>query len=268
MKILKMGLGLFGLLIGTITVIAVVRAMSLKPSPMTTIAPLVLREVGQDLVAARLSTAVQYKTVTTQDPAETDWAKFIEFQTWLTETYPDFYGVLDTQMVETYTPVHQWVGTDPALPPLIMLAHQDVVPALESDVGWDYPPFAGVRDGGYIYGRGTLDDKGSLMGLHEAGNYLAAQGWQPERTIYFIFGHDEEVSGSGALAAAKLLQSRGVDPLAVIDEGGAIIRDFNGLEKPLSLIGVAEKGYFTVKLTASAQGGHSSSPPDVTAIGA
>ncbi|MGB0906564.1 MAG: M20 family peptidase [Maricaulaceae bacterium] len=228
-----------------------------------------LIEVDPQAAAQNLSRALQFKTVTTQNSEDTDWPIFLEFQAWLQETYPNFHGAVSTQMMETYTPFHTWQGSDASLAPIVFLAHQDVVPATEEpDSGWQHPPFDGVIEQGVIFGRGAVDDKGSLIGILEAADRLAASGFTPERTLIFVFGHNEEVSGSGARAAAELLRSQGVSPLAVFDEGGAVVNGLGGGTKPVAIVAAAEKGYLTLTLTSEARGGHSSTPPNYTAIGA
>jgi len=226
-----------------------------------------LIDVDAGALAQNLSTAIQFKTVTMQNREDTDWHVFLEFQGWLLETYPDFYGLVDSEQVETYAQLHVWKGSDPSLDPIVFLAHQDVVPASVDDGGWDYPPFDGTIADGFIYGRGAIDDKGSLIAILEASDRLAASGFAPKRTLIFGFGHDEEVAGSGAKAIAEILKARDIRPYAVIDEGGAIL---TGMTVPgqMASIGVAEKGYLTLVLTAKARGGHSSTPPTYTAIGA
>ncbi len=224
-------------------------------------------EVDANQAAQRLSKAIQFQTVSIQDRATQGNSEFVKFQDWLRETYPDFHAAVTTERVADLTPIHTWQGRIPTLAPLVFLAHQDVVPALGTDSGWDFPPFEGRIVDGYIYGRGALDDKGSLIGILEAANKLAISGFTPKRTLIFVFGHDEEVTGFGAKAAADLMESRGISPYAVFDEGGAVI---SGLvtEGAAAVLGVAEKGYLTLTLTSQAVGGHSSVPPDYTAIGA
>ncbi|MBL4869942.1 MAG: M20 family peptidase [Robiginitomaculum sp.] len=267
-KSLKMFFGVFALLLVTICVM-LFRTLSVsKPTETRSVADQVLIVVDKNLVAQNLAKAVQFKTVTAQNREDTDWQVFLDFQAWLLETYPDFYKAVQSQQIETYAQFHVWQGSDPSLAPIVFLAHQDVVPALEADTGWDFPPFGGVIADGFINGRGTIDDKGSLIGLLEAADRLVASGFKPKRTLMFGFGHDEEVSGSGAKAIAELLKSQGISPYAVIDEGGVITTGMPDVKGPVARIGVAEKGYLTLVLTARAQGGHSSVPPNYTAIGA
>ena len=152
----------------------------------------------------------------------------------------------------------------------MLLAHQDVVPVEPGTEGrWTEPPFEGKIAAGYVWGRGALDDKGSLVAILEAIEHLVAGGAQPRRTVYLAFGYDEEVGGRrGAARIAELLASRSVHPEFVLDEGGALTTGLvTGISAPVALVGIAEKGYVTVSLTAQAEGGHSSMPPPQTAVG-
>jgi carboxypeptidase PM20D1 len=94
-----------------------------------------------------------------------------------------------------------------------------------------------------------------------------AAGFVPERTVYLAFGHDEELGGDeGAGAMTALLASRGVRLWFSLDEGMAVVEGMAGLERPVAMIGVAEKGFLTLQLTARARGGHSSVPSPGGAI--
>jgi carboxypeptidase PM20D1 len=265
----KIVAGLLALLIIVLAVVLVRTSSTPKSSEVTTAQGAELIDVDASQLAVHLSQAVQFKTVTQQKSADTDWQIFLDFQIWLKETYPHFYGAVKSEQVKTYTQLNTWQGSDNSLAPIVFLAHQDVVPASEEpDSGWEFPPFEGRIQGGFIYGRGTIDDKGSLIAILEAADRLAADGFAPNRTLIFSFGHDEEVSGSGAKAVAELLEARGIKPYAVIDEGGAITTGMSDVAGPVARIGVAEKGYLTLVLTAKARGGHSSTPPTYTSIGA
>ena len=152
----------------------------------------------------------------------------------------------------------------------MLTSHLDVVPADESpEAGWTHPPFAGEIADGYVWGRGTLDIKSGVVGILEAVEYLLKQGFQPERTVYLGFGHDEEIGGEhGAMAIAELLASRGVQLGSLLDEGGSVIDGYlPGVERQVAVIGISEKGYISLKLSVEMEGGHSSMPPQETAIG-
>ncbi len=254
-----------------VLIVAVVlfRTSQIGDSPETSSATIALITVDPATAAEHLAQAVRFRTVSTQDPADFDPEAFLGLQAWMRETYPDFYAAVSTETVDSYAQLSVWKGSDPTLEPIVFLAHQDVVPASEEpNSGWDKPPFDGIIADGFVWGRGAIDDKGSLIGLLEAANRLAADGYQPARTLIFGFGHNEEVLGSGAKAIAQTLKNRNIHPYAVIDEGGAITTGMPDAKGPVARIGVAEKGYVTLILTATAKGGHSSTPPTRTSIGA
>lgn len=169
----------------------------------------------------------------------------------------------------------------PHLGPMMLMAHQDVVPApggVEdwAAQGWSYPPFAGeVRGTGgelTVYGRGALDDKGALLVMLEAVESLLGGGWTPSRDVYLLLGCDEEVHGASALAARELLEARGVRLAFVLDEGGAVTDDaVPGLTRAMAIVGVAEKGVVDLEIRVAAdprRAGHASTPPRRTVAGA
>lgn len=220
-----------------------------------------------DAAVGHLSAAAQIKTISHQDPAENDVAEWDRLHAWLVATYPAAHRVMARTILPNRTLIYHWPGSDASLAPIILMAHQDVVPVTEgTDGDWKYPPFAGTIAEKAVWGRGTVDDKGSLVGLFEAFEALASQGFQPKRGIYFVSGHDEEVGGSGAAAAAAKLKADGVRALFTLDEGSVVLRDTPVINGPAILIGIAEKGYATLKVTANAPGGHSSMPPAETGV--
>ncbi|MDP3489463.1 MAG: M20 family peptidase [Phenylobacterium sp.] len=215
--------------------------------------------------AGRLSQAITFQTVSHQDAADNELAEWDRLHAWLLATYPRAHAVMSRDVIAGHTLVYTWTGADPALDPIVLMAHQDVVPAEAAD-GWTHPPFAGVIADGAVWGRGAIDDKGSLIGLFEAVETLAAAGFQPRRTVILVSGHNEEVGGDGAPAANALLKSRGVSAQFVLDEGLLVVADNPLTGGPAALIGVAEKGYATLVVTAPSEGGHSSAPPPQTGV--
>lgn len=226
-------------------------------------------EIDSQAAAQRLAQAIAYKTLSHQDIQDFDAQTFAAFHTFLLRQFPSLHATLTRETVGQHSLLYTWQGTDPTLDPILLLAHMDVVPiapGTESD--WEHPPFAATVEDGTIWGRGALDDKGSLMAILEAVEGLTAQGIEPRRTVYLSFGHDEEVGGAGARAAAEVLRSRGIHLEFVLDEGGAIVEGvLPGVDAPQAVIGIAEKGYMSIELTVEAPGGHSSQPPRETAIG-
>lgn len=216
-------------------------------------------------VAERLGQAIRFRTISHQ-AGELDPAPFDAFHAFLRATYPLTFAKFQVEVPAGKTLLMTLPGSDPGLAPILLLAHQDVVPVESaSEAKWSAPPFDGAIKDGYVLGRGAIDDKGSLIAILEASEALLAQGFAPKRTIILAFGHDEEVLGSGAQATAALLKSRGVSPWFALDEGLAIVEQFPLTGAPVGLIGIAEKGYLTVTVKATDEGGHSSMPPRRTA---
>jgi carboxypeptidase PM20D1 len=217
--------------------------------------------------AEHLAQAVRIQTVSHQNIADNDPAQWDVLHQWLVTTYPHAHAVMTREIVGPGALVYTWPGSDPSLAPIVLMAHQDVVPVSPGTEGqWKHPPFDGVIADGAVWGRGSVDDKGSLVSIFEAADQLAAAGFKPRRTVIIVSGQDEETVGSGAKAAAAFLAAKGVKADWVLDEGMATITDFPMASGPIALIGIAEKGYATLKVTAPAKGGHSSAPPKETGV--
>ena len=220
--------------------------------------------------AQRLAEAVRIQTISYQERSQIDLGEFQRFHAFLRATYPRVFGQLVVETVNDYSLLIRWGGSDQALQPVLFTAHMDVVPiepGTEQD--WRHPPFAGVVADGRIYGRGTLDDKQGLLGLLEAAESLLAEGFTPRRTMVFAFGHDEEISGKqGAAAIARRMRELGLHFDWMVDEGGMILSDNPMLpDNSMAMINIAEKGYLTLTLVATGDGGHSSNPPEISTIG-
>ena len=218
---------------------------------------------------ARLARSLTFATVSHESAEKFEQAAFDGLHAWLASAYPRVHATLRRERVGRASLLYQWPGRDASLPPVLLASHLDVVPASDAE-SWTHPPFAGVVADGYVWGRGALDDKAGVIATLEALERLVAAGFVPERGVLVAFGHDEEVSGEqGAGAITKRLAERGVKPWFSLDEGMAIAEPGATAftNTPLALIGVAEKGYLTLRLTARGAGGHSSVPPPSTAIG-
>ncbi|WP_019989232.1 M20 family peptidase [Rudanella lutea] len=229
-----------------------------------------LNNFSPDSAAARLAEAIRCRTVSYTDYSLTDTTQFDKFIALIRRQFPRLHSRLTLQTVNQYGLLYTWTGKNPALPPVLLLGHYDVVPVIQgTERLWKRPPFAGLIEGGYVYGRGTVDDKTTVMGLLEAVEYLLGTNYQPDRTVMLAFGQDEETLGQrGAQSIAALLEKQGVRPAMVIDEGGTVKMDgIPGFEKPVALVGIGEKGYVSLELTATGEGGHSSMPPRQTSIG-
>ncbi|MGD8698480.1 MAG: M20/M25/M40 family metallo-hydrolase, partial [Gemmatimonadales bacterium] len=237
------------------------RQMDVEPAP----------EIAIDTtaVAERLAGALRFETISHQDSAAFPAEEFLRFHTHLEESFPRLHAALTREVVGGYSLLYRWDGRDPSLRPLLFMAHMDVVPVepgTESE--WTHPAFAGRIADGYVWGRGALDDKGTLVTQLEAIEMLLEGNFQPQRTIYLAFGHDEEVGGMrGAAAIAALLKQRGIELEFVLDEGGIVTDAVTAVEAPVALVGVAEKGFVSLQLSVRTEGGHSSMPPPKTAVG-
>jgi len=226
--------------------------------------------VDAEAAAQRLADAVRFRTVSSYDDPELNADAFVALKAHIEASFPAFHAAVKQEVVAGRSLLYTWQGSDISAKPIALLAHQDVVPiAPGTEPDWAVPPFAGVIKDGFVWGRGAWDDKGNLYAMLEAAEALIKAGLKPKRTIHFAFGHDEEVGGiRGAKAIAAALAARNVRLDFVIDEGLLISEGgIKGLDKPAALVGVAEKGYASLVLTAKATPGHSSMPPRDTAIG-
>jgi carboxypeptidase PM20D1 len=261
-------LGALALAVLVLTAVVVVRTLAFTPREVE---PVERVDVAVDAagVTARLSEALQFRTISHQQPTPIDSAAFEQFQSFLEQTYPDVHGSLRRERIAGYSLLYTWPGQNPELEPILLTAHYDVVPIIPGTEGeWEHAPFGGVVAGGYVYGRGAQDDKSAVVALLEATTILLRTGFRPERTILMSFGHDEELGGDeGAAGVVAHLKERGIHLAWSLDEGSFLIDGIvPGLDQPAASINVAEKGYVSLDLVARGEGGHSSMPPDRTAV--
>ena len=223
--------------------------------------PLAVNEQG---VAEALAASLRFKTVSSYDDPRLNADQFLAFHAYLQQRFPKVHATLKREMVGDLSLLYTWQGSDAKAKPILLMAHQDVVPiAHGTESTWQAVPYAGEVKGGFVWGRGAWDDKANLISQLESVEMLAASGFQPRQTVYLAFGADEEVGGHrGALQIARLLQSRGVALEFVIDEGLLITEGIlPGLAPAAALIGVSEKGSMSVQLRVTTAPGHSSMPP-------
>ncbi len=230
-----------------------------------------LISMDYEAAVARFVRALQLKTISFQNSEDRDVEAFLEFQQLLVDSFPAVHKKLKRTKINQLSLLYHWRAKSPQnLKPILLMAHYDVVPVNPATLDeWQHPPFAGVVENNVIWGRGALDDKSAVMSLMEAIEALLNAGFQPSRDIYLVFGHDEEVGGlEGAAKAADYLKKQGVEFEFVLDEGGFLTQGLvKGIDQPVGLIGVAEKGYLSLELSTHSNGGHSSVPPKSTSIG-
>jgi len=220
-----------------------------------------------DSAAVHLGQAISYPTIAYMNRLQ-DSSAFKEFGSFLIRAYPLIHQYCERTVISQYSYIYKWQGKNSNLEPYIFMAHQDVVPVEDSDSAWTKLAFSGKLVNDTIWGRGTVDDKGSLISIMEAAEQLLAQKFTPERTIYFCFGHDEEAGGmNGARLIVEWFKSNNIRAELVLDEGLEIIeKNYAPLKVPVALIGVGEKGYASFELSVNKPGGHSSTPEKETAI--
>jgi carboxypeptidase PM20D1 len=257
------------ILLVILIVVMLFNTFSVSSKQMAGIPPAPALAIG-DSVVGHLATAIQFRTVSNADVTLIDSAQFEKFIAFLAKTYPLVHAQLQLERVNQYALLYSWKGKSTKLKPALLMGHYDVVPVIQgTERLWKHKPFAAEIADGFLYGRGTLDDKVTVIGILEAVEHLLQKGYQPERSFYLAFGHDEEVSGhNGGKKIAELFASRKIELEYVMDEGGSIQVDaISDIPNPIAFVGVAEKGYTTLTLTAVGDGGHSSMPPPQTSIG-
>jgi carboxypeptidase PM20D1 len=220
--------------------------------------------------AERLAGAIRIPTISRETPVAFNAEPFRALHAYLETAFPRVHTQLRRETVASHSLLYTWQGSDPSLRPILLMGHLDVVPveAATRD-NWKVDPFGGQIIDGFIWGRGAIDNKSAVVGMLEAVEMLLSEGFRPARTVHLAFGHDEEVGGTGgAREIAAVLKRRGVELAMVLDEGG-VIGDglLPGVSTPVAMVGIAEKGFLTVELAASTEGGHSSLPPRQSAVG-
>ncbi len=218
----------------------------------------------------RLCSAIKLQTVSYDDASMINPAPFVEYMAFLKTAFPLISKNLKLDVINGYSLLYTWQGSDASLKPVVLMSHYDVVPVDANTVkDWKQPPFSGNVADGIIWGRGALDNKHSMIAIMESVETLLKSGFNPKRTIYLAFGHDEEIGGiNGAAKTVEFLKAKGVKPEFAIDEGGCVKTDgLAGVKIPVALIGISEKGSLNILLEVDDKGGHSSMPPKHTALG-
>ena len=252
-----------GILAAFVLILAI-RAFLFRPYPQAEV-PACTLAVDKERAVANLAKMVQCRTVSSKEEGRVEEGEFEKFRQLLPENYPLVHSHCEFWRVGPNGLLYRWPGKR-GEKPTVFMAHYDVVPAAAQD--WQHPPFAGVIDQDCLWGRGTLDTKGTLCAILEGAELLIGQGFVPENDIYLSFGGDEEVDGTGAAGIVEFLRERGVKPHLVLDEGGAIVeKDIPGVPGKYALVGTGEKGKLHLRLSVQSRGGHASSPPPRSPVG-
>ena len=250
-------------LIAAIAVI-LVRTYKFQPTtqPVTDPEPV---EFDQQAAIDSLAALIRCKTISYSDHSLEDDAEFDKLIALLPKLYPTVFANCAFRQLPDRALLLRWPGKAGDAP-AVMMAHYDVVPVDESK--WDKPPFDAVIEDGHMWGRGTLDTKGTFNAIFSAAETLIKQGFVPEQDIYFAFSGGEEVNGKGAPNIVRCFQELGIEPGIVVDEGGAVVENvFPGVKVPCGLIGIAEKGMINAQYRCVSSGGHASAPKPHTPVG-
>ena len=225
-------------------------------------------DLNSEKAVEHLSGAVRINTTSNMDASLIDYSQLDLLHQKLKEWYPAIMEKGDVQKIG-YSILIRIEGSDSSLRPALFMAHQDVVPVVKgTENDWIHGPFSGDIADGYIWGRGTLDIKNMLIAEMESVEYLLEHGKQFRRTVYLAFGQDEEVQGFGAKAIASYLKEQGIELEFLLDEGGSLSSgDVYGTDIGIMNVGIYEKGYADLRITAESYGGHSSNPFDGTSLG-
>ena len=247
---------IFGLLVLFLAVL-IIRALSFKPRDNTRVNS---EEISfdKDKAVSNLQTLIKFKTVSYYDKAQEDEKEFQGLIDELPSLFPNVFKVCTLEKLPDRALLFKWKGKNNG-DPAVLMAHYDVVPVNEEN--WDKPAFEGILEDGVLWGRGTLDTKGTFSGILTAADKLIEDGFVPENDIYFAFSGGEEINGEGAVKIVDYFEEKGITPALVVDEGGAVVENvFPGVKAPCGLIGIAEKGMMNVRYTALSAGGHASAP--------
>lgn len=248
----------------TFILVILIRTLRFKPYERK---PVIAESVSlnEEKIIADLVDMIRCKTVSYRDESLVDRGEFAKFEQLLKERFPLIHESLELKKIGKTGLLYHLKGKS-SKKPSVCMAHYDVVPVSEET--WTKPAFEGLIEDGCIWGRGTLDTKGTLCGLMEALEMLLAEGYVPENDLYLSFSGEEEIDGESCSEIVAYLQKNGIVPAFVLDEGGAVVENvFPGVKKECAVVGIGEKGGLNIDLTMSSAGGHASTPPPHTVIG-
>ncbi len=220
-------------------------------------------------IVNKLSAAIRFKTVSYTEKSRIEYDQFEKFLEFLPEAFPSLFKTAEKTTIADYSFILKVAGRNPELKPVLMLAHYDVVPA-DDESEWQFSPFEGKVEGNELWGRGALDNKGPLISILQAAEEAIQKGWQPQRSVYFASGHDEEIGGAeGAKNIVRYFKEHNIRFHAVYDEGMTIVTPevFSVVDRNVAFIGTSEKGLVDIELSVEGQSGHASMPPPTTAAG-
>lgn len=222
-----------------------------------------------DKYVEHLQGLVRIPTVSCADPTSEKYAPFDELHKYLETIYPNVHRVMEKKIFGRAGLLFRWSGKDSSKPPMILMAHQDVVP-VGDESAWTHPPFSGDVIDGELWGRGAVDCKDIVMGGLEAAEALIAEGFTPECDVYLNYGGNEEISAPDKTAelVVAYFKENNIVPGLVIDEGIGLNRyhgeNFDGY---LCNINLGEKARAEIEIYVESEGGHAMEPGSGSALG-
>lgn len=253
-------LGILAVII-LLLLIALLNSLFIRELPIRD--PLDLDYSQEEELANKFSEMIKIKTLSYNSEIDNSMP-FIELKNKMRELFPNVFKTMELKEFIGESLILKWSGKKDNLP-MVLMSHLDVVPANKND--WKIDPFSGEVIDGELYGRGTLDTKSTVFSFYQACEDLISEGYIPENDVYLASSTDEETSGFGANLTVDWLKEQGVKPFLVIDEGGTVVTNsLPTVTRPIAVVGILEKGYVNIKLTAKSFGGHSSTPPKNTPI--
>ena len=244
--------------------IILIRTLRFKPKAQEPVSDFSV-SVDEEKIILHMQEMIRCKTISNRNADLMDMAEFEKFQKLLETQYPHIHERCTLTKLGHTGLLYHLPGKEHSKS-IVCMAHYDVVPAEEA--AWEKPPFDAVLEDGILWGRGTLDTKGSLLGIVEALEQLLERGFVPACDLYLSFSGDEEVSGGSCPAIVDWFEAQGITPDLVLDEGGAVVdHSFPGYDGMCAMVGIAEKGFMNVKFSMDSQGGHASTPPARQVLG-
>jgi len=251
-------LGIIGILV-ILFIIAIIRTLTLEKKVASYTYSTDNKRIEK--YANKLSKMVQFETVSVRGVEQVE--KFREFHKVLEDLFPNVFSKLEKIEIDGNL-MMKWKGSDSSLEPIILISHQDVVPA---EGNWKYPPFSGQIAEGKVWGRGAGDIKCGVMSFYQAVEELLIEGYTPKCDVYLGSSCTEEIGGDGAPKMVRWFKDHNIHLFMLSDEGGSIVENpIGGVKGAFAAIGIYEKGYGDLKITAKSKGGHSSTPPKNTPI--
>lgn len=257
-------IGIVVALLFVFVIIPVIRAVRFRPKKEKTYPDFPV-QFDEDKAVSDLAEMIRCKTVSDTDESLEDDAEFEKFEALLPRLFPKVHETCEFTKLSKRSLLFRWKGKDSSKARVLM-AHYDVV-SVEQSL-WQKPAFDAIIEDGVLWGRGTLDTKGTLNGVLQAAEQLIKDGFVPQNDIYLAFSGNEETNGYGAPTIVEYFRQKGIRPALVCDEGGAVVEKvFPGVSEPCALIGIAEKGLCNLRFSVEGKGGHASAPPPHTAVG-